>query len=239
MDIVDSALEKLCQRAAKDYRRVDKLYHADSYHCRNLSSLKLCRKCWQLYGPIQLDDRQTVEQTCFCNLPKNEEPWVVGGRFVKDWNQEYEMCYCCGVAAITSGSRWSLFYCEDCKQRIRRVNELVRRCLIPYGRHSIMNGVSMKGESAENPKAVAEFAAAVNEMNGRIGGIGTHKTRIAGKQVERFQLGMEEPIIALVLRSHGVDRNELKREAFIELIALVFGRTVDESRRFYEEVYGQ
>ncbi len=239
MDIRDSDLEGLCRRAAEDYQRVDESYHGDSRDCRNLSSLKLCRKCFELYGPIQLEDRQTVEQTCFCDIPKSEEPWVVDGRFVKDFNQEYEMCYCCGVAAMTSGSRYSSFYCEECKQRIRKVNELVRRCMMPCGRHSIMNGVSIKGESAEDSKAVAAFAAGVNEMNDRIDVVRTHRARIARKQAERFQLGLDEPIIALVLRSHGVDLNELKREAFFDLIALVFGRTTDEARRFYEEVYGQ
>jgi len=245
----------------------DAFHYANRYLPDNLSNLKLCRKCWQLYGPIRLEDGQLAEQKCECTRCTEDEQWVVSGRgldgfdhaqqkcwydiirdekrypgssrYKYDFNKSYEICYCCGLEIIPSGSRWSLFYCVDCKQRIRRVNELVRKCMIPYGRHSMMNGVSLKGEAAENPKAVAEFTAAVNEMNRRIGGIGTHTTRIAGKQVERFQLGMDEPISALVLRSHGVDRNELKREAFIELIALVFGRTVDEATRFYEKVYGQ
>jgi hypothetical protein len=55
---------------------------------------------------------------------------------------------------VSSGSKWSLFFCEDCKMRVVAHNQGAGRCVIPIGRHSIMNGVFLSRADASN----ADFA---------------------------------------------------------------------------------
>lgn len=212
------------------------LYGGDARYYKNLSSLKLCRECFELYGPICLGDGQSVEQRCFCGPAKGDEKWCVDGRYVNDFNTEYELCYCCGLEVIPSGSRWSSFYCNACRGRIHILNERMGRCVVPRGRHSMMNGISLSGARARDEKAVAEFAAGVNRMNMSIDEVRSHQKKIAGMQAASFELAEDSPITVLLEKSRGRDLDELKGEAFLELIAVVFGTAAKEAMRLCEDV---
>jgi len=216
----------------------DTFYHANMYLVDNLCSLKMCHKCFQLYGSIRLQDRQRVEQRCYCHRPNTEERWHISGNgydVYYDFNQDYEICYCCGLEIIPSGSRWSSFYCQDCKGRIRKLNERIAVCIIPYGRHSLMNGISLSGESVKDNKAITDFVLAANRMNQTVEIIGKHRETIAKAQTDFLGLDKDAPAIDLILKSHGSELDEPKEEAFLKLAALVFNRTTDETGKFYFE----
>jgi hypothetical protein len=51
-----------------------------------------------------------------------------------------------------------LFFCEECKKRVFAYNHGAGRCVIPIGRHSIMNGVFFRAADASKPKRVKAFA---------------------------------------------------------------------------------
>lgn len=85
---------------------------------------------------------------------------TAGNELYKGLYRIYEICRCCGLRIIPSGSRWSLFYCQVCKLRIRNLNETIERCIIPCGRHSIMS-VSLSGQNPKSIEAVAEFILSV------------------------------------------------------------------------------
>jgi len=153
-----------------------------------LSKLKICRKCFEIYGPVRLEDGQVVEQKCYCDIPRHDEKWVVTNRYSYDFNQKYAICRCCGLEIIPSGSRWSPFYCDECKNRISKLNELVRKCIIPYGRHSIMNGVALNHKQIKDKKAIDTFIEAVNKMNQKIDIVEKHRKTITQKQLELLQM---------------------------------------------------
>lgn len=74
-----------------------------------------------------------------------------------------ELCRCCAVELLASGSRWSVWFCAECKERVRDLNARVGVCVIPIGRHSIMNGVGLRGDRAHDEDEVAAF---VDRMKG-------------------------------------------------------------------------
>jgi vacuolar-type H+-ATPase subunit F/Vma7 len=218
----------------------DTSYSANKYLLKNLNSLKICRECFQLYGAVRLTDGQLVEQQCQCRRSK-QELWHVsvrGHNLYNDFNVEYEICNCCGLEVIPSGSRWSLFYCRTCKDMIRELNDKIGKCIIPIGRHSLMNGISLSGENAKNKEAIAEFVTSVNEMNQSIIIVSKHEKKIIRKQVERLQMAEDAPAIDLILKSNDTEIDHLKKEAFLELVALAFRKTTDEVREFYHQYFG-
>jgi len=132
--------------------------------------------------------------------------------YFQDFNTLYEICYCCGLEVIRSGSKWCLFYCQDCKNRIRKLNEMMGRCIIPYGRHSMMNGVSLGGENAKRIGAIGEFVKAVNDMNNNIGTIEDHRKNIVKKQVKLLRLNESAPAIDLILKSDTSELHEMNAQ---------------------------
>lgn len=68
-----------------------------------------------------------------------------------DFPTPAELCRCCGQELLPSGSRWSVWFCAECKERVVALNERARTCVVPIGRHSLMNGVFMTGRP---PKSV-------------------------------------------------------------------------------------
>jgi hypothetical protein len=213
-------------------------YEANKHLITNLKNLRICPKCFRLRGLVILEDGYAVKQKCACYWPLKENKWQVklaGRNYYYDFNELHEICYCCGLEVIPSGSKWSLFYCRDCKARIRKLNEMIGRCIIPYGRHSLMNGVSLSGKNAKDREAINLFVAATNGMNQDVDIVERHRKAIAKKWGELLQLGNDASAIDLVLKSEGVELDELKKESFVELLALTFGRTIDEAKRFYQD----
>ena len=54
----------------------------------------------------------------------------------------FEICRYCQAEVITSGSRWSTFYCDYCRPVVRAINALLdssKLVSLPIGRHSLMH----------------------------------------------------------------------------------------------------
>jgi len=99
--------------------------------------------------------REAYPQVCRCDR-REQERWPD-----HDFNEYADLCWCCQVELIPSGSKWSSFYCGDCRQRIRAYNEAAGRLVFLMGRHSIMNGVGLRGSDAARPEAVRAFGEAM------------------------------------------------------------------------------
>lgn len=118
----------------------------------------VCGRCHAVRGgPIGTVDDVTVWQRCDCvpaeGLPKQPR--------VGDFNTEVELCRACGLVPLRSGSRWSVWFCEPCATQAKRLNERVGRCVLPIGRHSLMNGVPARGGSAED---IESFAGQLSDL---------------------------------------------------------------------------
>ena len=61
-----------------------------------------------------------------------------------DLNSDAHLCRTCLLTVVIGSTRWSLYHCADCKPAVVLLNRLARRCVIPIGPHSIMNGVFWK-----------------------------------------------------------------------------------------------
>jgi len=99
--------------------------------------------------------REACPQVCRCDR-REQERWPD-----YDFNEYADLCWCCQIELIPSGSKWSLFYCEECRQRVRAYNEAAGRLLFFVGRHSILNGVGLRGSDADWTEAVEAFARAM------------------------------------------------------------------------------
>jgi ADP-ribosylglycohydrolase len=144
--------------------------------------MKVCSKCYKIYGFWNCRQEfvgnyswmtdevfyQKCKWTCEdynkkTDMPGkeiNQEKWL---RF--DFNELVTFCYCCGQVLLKSGSRWSVWFCDDCKKKVWELNKQLQRAVIPIGRHSIMNGVWLKNDAINNPEAIKEFVTKVSKMS--------------------------------------------------------------------------
>ena len=75
-----------------------------------------------------------------------------------DYQTVAELCRSCGVELLASGSRWSVWFCSECKARVRDLNDRAGTCVMPIGRHSLMNNVGLSSDQAHDDAEVEAFA---------------------------------------------------------------------------------
>lgn len=128
-------------------------------------SLRICGTCLRLRGPVPHSE-SGAEQLCRCTpreLRLQQAPW--GG----DHNTHAELCRCCGLRLLPSGSRFSVWFCDYCKPLITTLNRQLGRYLVPIGRHSIMAGVAVRPAEAGFTAAAELLADTTVEMVAGIG----------------------------------------------------------------------
>ena len=115
--------------------------------------LTICSKCLTLYGRLVhiLPETSTGRkrsgwryQKCKCMKKEDDK----NGMKVRLWpgnnfNTSVEFCHCCSKELINSGSRFSSFYCNDCRELIFEYNKQEDIMSIPLGRHSFMNDIKL------------------------------------------------------------------------------------------------
>ncbi|MDD4230900.1 MAG: hypothetical protein PHG45_05925 [Dehalococcoidales bacterium] len=189
----------------------------------NIMSLSVCRKCFQLTGRTTLDDGQEVEQKCGCVGP-GQKKWQLnfpdGYSPVFDFNKAYEMCYCCGLAVIRSGSRWSIFYCDDCKTKILKLNKLLGGTLIPIGRHSLMNGVGLSAKGAKDKSRIKAFSKSLTGLFDRISLVEKHYRQTMENNLNNFSEGEHARVVDIIIRSQETGIEDLKSLAFLDLVSM-------------------
>ncbi len=150
--------------------------------------LRICPSCRHLYG----DCGQPSPQRCRCEWPIGDDPWP---RY--DHNTSAELCRCCGLELLKSGSRWSVWFCESCKNRVRRLNRDAGRCILPLGRHSLHANVSLTGKQARRPGEVMAFVAALHAIGDARKVLGRWAERVVDLNIEA--MGLEVPPEGLLL----------------------------------------
>jgi hypothetical protein len=124
----------------------------------DVASLLVCRSCTDLRGHVVLPDGPKATQHCAC--PHGNTPRWPGC----DFDRAAELCRCCCGALVASGSRWSSFFCDKCRVPVRELNEACGYAMIPVGRHSIMNGCSLRGTPRPRPDELAPFIDDVRDI---------------------------------------------------------------------------
>lgn len=121
--------------------------------------LYVCRTCARPYERGRPDGRN---QGCDDRPPTNT-PWPD-----TDHCMHATLCHLCASVVVPAGSRWDIFFCAACLPAVRRVNEEAGRLVVPVGRHTLVNGIGLRPEQADNPDAVATFVSASRGLFDRI-----------------------------------------------------------------------
>jgi len=140
----------------------------------------ICPDCFTCRGELEVRGLVRASDDCALYKPKewrrfhqrcgcegsDEDPWGLwprtGAHF--DFNCYLELCRCCCVEPIRSGSRWSLFFCEECKARVFALNRALGRWVVPIGRHSAMHGILVRGDEAVDPQVAERFVGAARGL---------------------------------------------------------------------------
>ena len=140
--------------------------------------LQLCRNCTRLWEAETDRDRPPPQQ-CKCAGPP--EAWE--GWDVSEWAR---LCDCCLGEVLKSGSRWSVWFCEECKRRVMGLNAAVGKPLIPIGRHTLMHGITAHPDGPEIE--IEEFAESMSGLFDRMGTLGEWKEHRLGVIFDSLEL---------------------------------------------------
>lgn len=67
------------------------------------------------------------------------------------------LCLTCAAVLRFDRTRWTVYHCEDCAGRIVRLNSGAGRLVVPLGKHSIVNGASIRRELTQEPEEVVDL----------------------------------------------------------------------------------
>jgi hypothetical protein len=132
-----------------------------------IAEMEVCCDCidvvgpvWRLLGPRAGEGPLRQRGRCPAHPARLHAPLWPGF----DYNRVVDLCRCCGVEPRASGSKWSVWFCDPCKEEVGLLNERHGRCIVPIGRHSVHWGALLRVEEAENPFSVQGFLDASKAM---------------------------------------------------------------------------
>lgn len=106
-----------------------------------------------------------------------------------------ELCRCCGTELLRSGSKWSVWFCKECKSRVDSLNRSAGACVVPIGRHTLMHGVGVRGGDAlRDPALVTAFLAAANDVVRKQNRVSEWAAEIVTRNCVSCALTGDEPI---------------------------------------------
>lgn len=138
--------------------------HPPGIYPDEVPEMEVCCDCGQAVGRFYLfDARQMRVQYGPCRAHTAPEavaaPWPG-----YDFNLHVDLCRCCGRVPLSSGSRWSVWFCGACKEQVGLLNGRHGRCIVPIGRHSVHAGHVLSGDQAGDPVAVEGFLSAMKAL---------------------------------------------------------------------------
>ena len=136
----------------------------------------ICPTCFQVHGRLRVRGYRSHNywQKCACerSAARDGHTPATAGRPEEprsELSTYFELCRCCTMEPLRSLSRWSVWFCEECKTRVREFNNNAGPALIPIGRHSVMNGLGLSLDGATDPDEIARFTASTNGLFAKIG----------------------------------------------------------------------
>ena len=152
-------------------------------------AMMVCATCFEIYGPwhyrekmLEITPDENFFQPCACPTKKAEAKCPTSF----DFNKVAELCYCCGQAVLKSGAKWSVWFCDECKERVVQFNTRYQRTIIPIGRHSLMSGVSLSAQDARDPEMIEIFLKNMNNLFSRIDCLSDWKKFIHGENFKKL-----------------------------------------------------
>jgi hypothetical protein len=162
-----------------------------------MNKLNICGECGAIYGQFKIRGIahfQKCSGDCskYSSQPDYPSKDPVSGRWGGfDFNQGYELCYTCGLVVLKSGSRWSVWFCDDCKNYVCDINTFFGETIIPIGRHTLMNGIIFKPTSEDTKKRrmarMAKFTTKINGFFARIDHLSLWSKRVVRQNMLSIQ----------------------------------------------------
>jgi hypothetical protein len=181
-----------------------------------VSHVRICTECGGLKGHMPIKDKN-YHLHCRCERVK--------GKFVQKLPPGYDLapfidlCFCCGLTPIRSGSRWSAFFCADCMKMVKRLNGTFGSAIIPVGRHSLMNSVVLEPAEVRNKEKIREFAENLGSLFQRMDWIFYWRSLAVLRAISELDLGNAKsiPYEKFILNAGSTDRYAEKAKSFRRL----------------------
>lgn len=125
--------------------------HNDNRTTLDVSDMSICTSSARLFGPFSYaGGAHTHEQRClYPDCEQRLAAWHAPSTGlpepVADFPEAVELCHCCARTLIRSGSKFSSFFCGECRERVIALNRSYGLSVVPLGRHSLMNGFLLRG----------------------------------------------------------------------------------------------
>jgi len=131
--------------------------------------LAVCGRCGELHGACTATPDKV--SYCACGRDRRRRSGLpYPDRWAGfDYNTQFELCRCCALEVLVSGSRWSLWFCAECKRRVCDLNGRLGGYVIPIGRHSLMGGVGLAASEIADRAEVERFAHSLAGVFGAMG----------------------------------------------------------------------
>jgi hypothetical protein len=144
--------------------------------------------------------------------PRTDLPEPAG-----DFPTAVEFCCCCATELISSGSRFSSFFCAECRAAARQLADSAGFAVIPLGRHTLMNGVCLDGGDAADPQRLTTFTAAAEGFFARVDRLATWQRGIVADHIDAMAPGATHvpatAYLAFVAR-HGLPKPVLFQQLY-------------------------
>lgn len=172
------------------------MYGSELVHFVHYEDMFVCSACGGLYGSWKYEPevkpfypergKAAGYQNCSCKKRHRQKEWPGF-----DFNEVVTLCHCCGQEVLLSGSRWSVWFCENCKERVLVFNSFVQRTIIPIGRHSMMHGYQLSGQDIHEKAAIENYAANVNQLFSGIDHLDKWRKYIIRRNFKLFEISKD------------------------------------------------
>ena len=185
-------------------------------HDMEVSHVRICTECGGLKGHMPINGKN-YHLHCRCERVRSRSVQELPPGY--DLAPFIDLCFCCGLTPIRSGSRWSAFFCPDCMEMVRHVNGTFGSAIIPVGRHSLMNSVVLEPREAFDEEKVREFADRAKSLLHRVDLLFYWRSLTVLRVISELDMpgGKSIPYEKYILHTDGTKRYTEKVESFRRL----------------------
>ncbi len=133
--------------------------------------MRICPRCLELEGWYWWDGQWLYQpHPHYCAHWTKKDAKLAPPRCL-DVTDVLCLCECCGSEVLAVGTKWSVWFCEECRIRTIHTNRFLGHYCIPIGRHSLQSaacgtplGFINGHEIIKNPKKVRTIAKQLRGM---------------------------------------------------------------------------
>lgn len=141
----------------------------------------VCTNCGQLRSVDS--DASIRPDRCRCDIERGDDSFDAEDLIA------CSICASCALTIVRGHTKWHLLHCEQCRGRVRRLNQDIGRVVIPVGIHTIVNGLALSAAEVDSNSQVEAFAAEMTSLFDRISALQQHVDRIVAERL--WSVGLE------------------------------------------------